>query len=214
MPEDEDYIPPDWMQKRAERIEEAGGLTKYELSKEAEETLKVLSKIKPKTWKVMGDTITTFVDFIDDGAFGGLRDIGEDFKTTLSLQVEAALSPLTNQIDQTLSDALAPIMPEIQAFTTEIADWFAIGIGTWEAVIKGQWDEVLQDITDKMPDWFKQLKNDFRDRLDEMFNNLRSGRIEGLSNLPGLPTGVGTGFDIAQSIVAAWTGFWSDLGWK
>ena len=211
---DEDYIPPDWMQKRAERIEEAGGLTTYLLSKEAEETLQALSKVKPKTWKVMGDTITTFADFIDDGAFGGLRDIGQDFKDTLSLQVQEALSPLKNEVEQALAEALAPIMPEIQAFTTGIADFFVLAIKSWEAIITGQWDEVLQDITNIMPDWFKQLKNDFRDRLDEMFNNLRSGSIEGLSNLPGLPTGVGTGFGIAESIVAAWTSFWRDLGWK
>ena len=183
-------------------------------SDEATETLTELAKVKPKTWKAMGETITLFADFIDEGTFGGLSDIGQDFKDTLSLQVEDALSPLTNQIDQALSEALSPIMPEIQAFTNEVASWFKIAIGSWEAIIKGDWDEVLQDITDIMPDWFKVMKNDFRDRLDEMFNNLRSGSIEGLSNLPALPTGVGTGFDIAAGIVAAWTGFWHDLGWK
>ena len=201
--ESKGFIPP-WM----ERVADQGGW------KEAEEALTVMSKIKPKSWKAIGETTQIFMDFLDSGVFGGLKDIGEDFKTTLSLQVEEALAPLTNQIDQALSDAFAPIMPEIQAFTTEIADWFAIAIGTWEAVIKGKWDDVLQDITDKMPDWFKKLKNDFRDRLDKMLDDLKSGSIETLSSLPGLPTGVGTGFDIAQSIVAAWTGFWRDLGWK
>ena len=65
-----------------------------------------------------------------------------------------------------------------------------------------------------MPDWFKTMKNDFRDRMDEMLANLSSGSIEGISNIPGLPTGVGTGFGIAESIVAAWTSFWRDLGWR
>ena len=97
---EEDYTPPDWMLQRAENIEGAGGLTAYRLSREAEETLKALSKVKPKTWKVMGDTIETITDFVDSGVVGGLRDIGQDFKDTLSLQVESVLAPLSNQIDQ------------------------------------------------------------------------------------------------------------------
>ena len=213
MPEEE-YTPPDWMLQRAEKIGEAGGLTAYNLNKEAEETLKALSKVKPKTWKVMGETIETITDFVDSGVVGGLKDIGQDFKNTLSLQVEEALAPLSNQIDQALSDALAPIMPEIQAFTSEIASFFSLAIGSWKAIITGEWDDVLQDITNIMPDWFKQLKNDFNQRWYEMWNDIKSGNIGAVGDLPGVPLGAGVGFDIAQGIVNAWTSFWSDLGWR
>jgi len=202
---------------RLEKVAEAGGFEERAKERELElqkEVLEKMSKIKPQAWKAMGETIVILKDFVDDGVIGGFKDIGQDLKDSLSLTVQEALSPLKNEVEQAFAEALEPIMPEIQAFTMEKASWFRIAIGTWEAVIKGQWDDVLQDISDKMPDWFKRLKNDFRDRLDEMFANLLSGSIEGLSNMPGLPTGVGTGFDIAQAIVAAWTGFWSDLGWQ
>ena len=153
-------------------------------------------------------------DFIESGVIGGFRDIGQDLKESLSLTVQEALSPLKNEVEQALAEALEPIMPEIVAFTNEIGSWFRIAIGSWEAVIKGEWDDVLADISKKMPDWFKQLKNDFRDRLDEIFSNLAGGSIEGLSNMPLLPTGVGTGLDIAQAITSAWVGFWQSVGWK
>ena len=183
-------------------------------NKETQKTIEDLSKIKPQAWKAMGNTIETLADFVEGGVFGGLKDIGQDFKDTLSLQVEEALSPLKNQIDQALSDAFAPIMPEIQAFTTEMADWFALSIGSWKALITGQWDDVLADITKKMPDWFKTMKNNFREWWDDLWSDIGRGDIGRTADIPGVPLGGSIGIDIGTAIVAAWTGFWSDLGWR
>ena len=225
---DEEYNIPDWMKERAGKIETAGGQTKYELSKEAQETLVIMSKMKPKTWKTIGETFVILGSLVEYGVFAGLKDIGQDFKETLLLQAKEALAPLSNEIDQALAEALAPIMPEIQDFLSEMGSVIGKGIGGWKAIFTGNFDVWLKEQTIKfqlgMAGWTDELKafhleiqkirQAFEDRLKETFNNLRRGSIEELSNLPGLPTGVGTGFDIGQGIVNAWTGFWRDLGWK
>jgi len=200
-PNNKGFIPP-WMEKIAEQ----GGW------KEAEKAMSAMAKIKPKAWKAIGETVGMLGEFIDKGV--GFKDIGQDLQDSLSLTVAEALAPLTNQVDQAISEALAPIMPEITVFTNEIADWFSIAIGSWKSLITGEWDAVLDDISSKMPDWFKQLKNDLNEWWYDLWSGLFSGDATSLiDSVPLLPTGVGTGIDIGQAIVTAWTSFWAGLGW-
>lgn len=192
------------------RVEKAGGIEAYKLE-QAKKFVEAAAKIKPKQWKAMTETIGVLGKFLDSGVSGALSDIGQDFKDTLSLQLEAALAPLSNQIDQALSEALAPIMPEIVIFTNEIAEWFSISIGSWKAIITGEWDDVLQDITNIMPDWFKQWKNsinqyfyEFGQDWEEFWREFTKGADE-----------LGQGWEgFWKDIGRGWSGFWRDLGWQ
>ena len=186
-----------------DRVDKAGGIEAYKIE-QAKKFMEVAVKIKPKQWIAMTETIGVLGDFLDSGVSGAISDIGQDFQTTLSLQVEAALAPLQNQINQALSEALAPIMPEIVIFTNEIAEWFSISIGSWKAIITGDWEAVLQDITNKMPDWFKQWKNEINQALYDFGKAWGEGAEE-----------LGKGWEgFWKDIGRGWSGFWRDLGWQ
>ena len=186
-----------------DRVDKAGGIEAYKLE-QAKKFVEEASKIKPKQWKAMTETIGAFADFIDSGVSGGISDITQDLKDTLSLTIEDALSPLANEVEQALAEALAPIMPEIQAFTSEMGQWFAISIGSWKSIITGDWDAVLQDISDKMPDWFKQFKNDFNKFLYESSQERISDFEQWRQDMDAF----------FGNVVAGWSGFWRDLGWQ
>ena len=199
MPDDYTPTPGSFMA----RVDKAGGIEAYKLE-QAKKFVEAAAKIKPKQWIAMTETIGVLGDFLDSGVSGAISDIGQDFQTTLSLQVEAALAPLQNQINQALSEALAPIMPEIVIFTNEIAEWFSIAIGSWKAIITGEWEEVFADISKKMPDWFKEWKNE----VNQMFYDFGKAWSEGWEEL-------GKGWEgFWKDIGAGWSGFWRDLGWQ
>ena len=187
-PNDKGFIPP-WMEKIAIQ----GGW------KEAEKTISTLAKIKPQAWKAMGETIGILEDFLEGGVIGGLADIGQDLKETVSLKVQEALSPIKNEVEQALAEALAPIMPAIQAIATEVATLFGRGMGAIEAIVTGKWDE-----------WLKQETINFQKILDEtLTGNLAEMRLNMQKFLKMTEEG-----DFFRALAKGWEGFWSDLGWK
>ena len=179
-------------------------MSEAEKLKEAKKFMEIASKIKLQEWKAMTGTLGSLKDIVDSGGMEGMFDrLAENW----SLQVEDALSPLTNEISQAVSDALAPIMPEIQATLNEATDWIKIGVGSWKAVFTNEWDEVFEDINAKMPDWMKDFKNMFREWLYDLqqgvgaeFEEATSGRLTDIETW---------GNDVNQW----WYELWISLGW-
>ena len=187
-PNREGFIPP-WMEKIAIQ----GGW------KEAEKTISTLAKIKPQAWKAMGETIETITDFIEGGAVGGLKDIGQDLQETITLQIEDFLSPLKNEVEQALADALAPIMPAINDLVKEVATLFSRGMGAIEAALTGKWEE-----------WLRKETISYQKILDE---TLTGDLAEMRLNMQKFLKMAGEG-DFFRALAMGWEGFWSDLGWK
>lgn len=195
MAEGKGHIPP-WMEKIAAQ----GGW------KEAEKTMTAMAKIKPQAWKAMGETIEMIKDFTEGGVLGGLSDIKQDLEDTLSLTIQEALAPLSNQIDQALAEGLAPIMPEIQAWATGIGEFFTISIKSWEAILTGNWDEFIKFMEANVSEGLKQFRDD-----------LWSGKVaEDLAKgMQGFMTDINRGAEgFLADIGRGWSGFWRDLGWK
>lgn len=164
---------------------------------EANKTLTELSKIKKDQWKSMGETLGVLKDFMDTGGISFFDRIEE----TWSLQVQNALSPLLNEINELVATALKPIMPLIMATLNEATDWIKVAVGSWEAVFTGEWDEVLKDIEAKMPDWFKEWKNLFQDTLWKFLEKILKPFWEAT-------------LAPATQATASWLAdFWHSLGW-
>lgn len=165
----------------------------------SEKALSIIAKIKAKQWKEMGRTVTQIKDFTEAG---GMGDFVGDLKDTLSLQVQDALAPLKNEVNEAIMEALTPIMPEIVIFMTGVTDQFVLAIKSWEAILTGNWDAFFAWMSRTASDDMKHLKNDIRQFFDDMFSG-KMGR-ELSKGWEGFWTDIGAG----------WSGFWRDLGWK
>ena len=167
-------------------------------------TLKLLAKIKAKEWKAMGETVEQMRDFT-----GGMDSLAANLKETLSLQVENALAPLMNEVDAAVMEALAPIMPLISEFLTEVGEMFSLGLGAITALIEGDWDEFIKKETIDFQKDMENLEGPLRDahtmiqKFQYMWTHDRGLEAIGLG-FAGFRRDVGLG----------WAGFWRDLGWE
>ena len=194
--------------------------------KEAEKTMTAMAKIKPASWKEMGETIDTLKDFVEGGAVGGLQTIGADFQKTISLKVEEMLSPLLNEVTTAVDTALAPIMPLIQETMTGLAEQFSLGMGAIQALLSGNFDVWLVDQTVKfqkgIDSWSDEWKKfhlevqKIRTAWDKVLGGIAkdweafwSDPLGGLGDVIGIDPGVQSLF---EDIGAGWSGFWSDVG--
>ena len=194
-----------------EKVAEAGGWDERQAER-AMEFMEKASKIKEKEWKAMTGTLGALQEIV---ATGGLEGMFDRLQETWSLQVENALSPLTNQINQAVSEALQPILPEIAIVLNEMANLISVSVGSWKAIFTGEWDEVFDDISAMMPQWMLDFKNEFIQRLYDIFRGVNfSGLISDLTfTTPGVSPGLGLGMDIGQAIAGWWYDLWTSLGW-
>ena len=167
----------------------------------SEKTLAILGKIKAKQWKAMGKTVEQMREFAEEGGMGAF--VG-DLKDTLSLQVQDALAPLKNEVNEALMEALAPIMPTIVQFLTDGTDFLVIGIKSWEAILTGKWDEFIKwmeaNTSAELKKWRRDVQNWWADMMkgwEGFWDDLEKGTH-------GFFADIGKG----------WSGFWRDLGWK
>ena len=166
----------------------------------SDKTLALLGKIKSKQWKAMGETVIGMRELVDAGGTG---DFFSDLADSWSLEVEKALSPLKNEINDLINEALKPIMPLIKATLNEATEWIAISVGSWEAIITGEWDRVFQLISDKMPVAFKLWKND----INQFFYDMDKNIMNWLDDLAKKVTQWG------KDVGKAWSSFWKSMGW-
>ena len=185
-----------------ERVADAGGW------EQAAKFMEQASKIKEKEWKAMTATVGVFKDLMREG---GVEGMFERLADTWELQVQNALSPLTNEVTQLVAEALKPIMPMITAVLNEATTWITIAVGSWEAVFTGEWDEVFKDIEAKMPEWMKDFKNSLNQWWYETYNEWKRDRDAQIA------AGTAIGQDIrtwGNEVNQWWYDLWGSLGWR
>ena len=100
--------------------------------KETQKSIEALSKIDKDEWIAMSNTVTTLNNFI---SLGGVSTLVSSIKETIRLQIESLLSPLTNEINQAITDILTPFIndilnPMINDLTTFLSEnTFGAGLG-------------------------------------------------------------------------------------
>ena len=134
--------------------------------KETQKSIEALSKIEKDEWKFMAATATTLNNFV---SLGGIEELFSTLKNsineTIKLQIDALLSPLQNELDQGISDLLAPIMPFLTDAINDLSDVINIGFGAIDALLKGDLDQFLIDLKlerqDEVDAFQKAISEDF-----------------------------------------------------
>jgi len=172
----------------------------------SEKALTIIAKIKAKQWKAMGKTVEQMKEFADSG---GLEGFVGDLQETLSLQVQDALAPLKNEVNEAVMNALAPIMPQIVEFLAGVTDFLVVGIGGLEALLTGNWDTWI----DKQIRKFQKDLESLNPLLREAHDNIQKWRYMWEHGRGGEAIAAGwEGF--WTDVGAGWEGFWRDVGWR
>ena len=167
-----------------EKVAEAGGWDARQAER-ATEFMKEASKIKEREWKAMTGTVGALQEF---AAVGGLEGMFDRLSETWSLQVENALSPLTNEVTQLVAEALAPFMPMITETMNQITNYLTLGMGAIEAALTGNWDSWIEEQTIKfqkgMEGWdddWKAFHTNVQKLLDDLEKNRASFQLDATS---------------------------------
>ena len=116
-------------------------------SGKAQEAIKDLSKIDKNQW--IG--IATHMDFLgslvgitgtDFDVLSGIRDTLKDVITT---EINAALTPLKNEIIGVINTLLEPFMPYITEAVNELSSYMGTSINFWEALLTGKLDDFARE---------------------------------------------------------------------
>lgn len=100
-----------------------GNLMKIFSKKEATQALTEMAKTKPSMWIDIRDSIIGLNDFV---SAGGIDKIIDSFKETVDLQIEAALSPLTNEVNQLITDWMTEnITPILNQIALDLSQYIA-----------------------------------------------------------------------------------------
>ncbi len=100
--------------------------------KEVQKSIEALSKIEKDEWTAMATTATMLNNFV---ALGGASTLITSIKETIRLQIDSLLSPLTNEINQAITDIITPFVndiltPLINDITTFLSEnTFGAGVG-------------------------------------------------------------------------------------
>ena len=78
--------------------------------KETQKSIEALSKIDRDEWTAMATTATMLNSFV---SLGGASTLISSVKETIKLQIDSILSPLTNEINQHITDILTPFISDI-----------------------------------------------------------------------------------------------------
>lgn len=78
--------------------------------KEVQKSIEVLSKIDKDEWTSMATTATMLNNFV---SLGGVSTLTTSIKETIRLQIDSLLSPLTNEINQAITDIITPFINDL-----------------------------------------------------------------------------------------------------
>ena len=78
--------------------------------KEVQKSIDALSKIERDEWTAMAATATMLNSFVE---LGGASTLISSIENTIKLQIESILSPLMNEINQTITDLITPFINDI-----------------------------------------------------------------------------------------------------
>jgi len=159
----------------------------------SDKTLALLGKIKSKQWKAMGETVIGLKELVEMGGVGILGHLEE----SLTLEMGKLFSPLQNEINDALTEALSPIMPYITTVMNELTVWFKLAVESWKAIFTGQWDDVLKDITKLIT------------------SNMDDTQIQTLNKITGFLYDIRVSWERGwKKLGKKWEDFWRSLGWK
>lgn len=163
------------------------------MSEEADKTAGILAKIKAKQWKEMGKTVTQMKDFAEANVIESFLD---GLKETWRLQVDNALSPLTNEVTTMITEALEPIMPMITDTINELTVLLTRGMGALTALLTGKWDSWIKEETVRFQ---KDVIENLEGPLREAHNMIQKFRFM-----------VEKG-QLGEALALGWEGFWRDV---
>ncbi|KKL54654.1 hypothetical protein LCGC14_2263240 [marine sediment metagenome] len=96
-----------------------GNLLKIFGSKQATDALKEMAKVKAGTWTDIKDTVSDLKVLSTGGGTGAIID---SFRDTIDLSLQAAFAPLTNEVNQLMTDWMtANITPILNDIATELS---------------------------------------------------------------------------------------------
>jgi hypothetical protein len=82
--------------------------------KETQKSIEALAKIEPKDWSAMATVSNTLKEFLELGGTSVMFEtMASSITDTLQLQIESILSPITNEINQAMTDILTPFINDI-----------------------------------------------------------------------------------------------------
>lgn len=118
-------------------------LLKIFKKKEATDALTVLAKIKSETWVDIRNSVGDLKEF---ATMGGTAKIVQTLKDTIQLQLDQAMSPITNQLNSIVTEVLGPIYKGLQAIASELATFVAQGPtgAFWGSMVGSIWGELGQ----------------------------------------------------------------------
>lgn len=106
MPKDVDIQPGQAFHLPAAQEKNVNTLLKIFSKKEATAALTEMAKVDKSTWENIQSTVS---DLRDISALGGVSNIVQSFRETIELQIQRITTPLTNEVNQLIIAALAPI---------------------------------------------------------------------------------------------------------
>ena len=95
------------------RVDKAGGIEAYKLE-QAKEFMKEASKIKPNQWKGINEVLTNIKGFIDVDANTLFGDVKNSIVESITLKTSELLSPLKNELNESINTLLEPFLPFIE----------------------------------------------------------------------------------------------------
>ena len=121
-----------------EKVADAGGWDARAME-QAKEFMKDVSKIKPNQWKGINENLKIVKDLVDVNMEGFATQMIDNITTNVKLEVEAALAPITNEINTAIANILEPFLQEfIMPIITDIGTFFAENaVGTGVGGIAG-----------------------------------------------------------------------------
>ena len=171
-----------------------GNLLKIFGNKQATDALKEMAKVKASTWTDIKDTVSD-LKVLSTG--GGTGAIITSFKDTIDLSLEAAISPLSNEVNQLITDwmidnitpKLTDIVNDLAAFISEnrvggtaggiagqILAFFLPGGRIWEivgALVGASIQDFFENPKEPGDLWFSGLHNFIKEFEANMLENTR-----------------------------------------
>lgn len=122
MPREPEIMPGQTFHLPAAQQKNFENLLKIFSKKEATKALTEMAKVDKSTWQDIQSTVS---DLKQISALGGISTILSSFGKTVELQIQDFLSPLTNEINQLMTDALLPIKGLINDIINDLSQFIA-----------------------------------------------------------------------------------------
>lgn len=122
MPKDVDIRPGQTFHLPAAQEKNVESLLKVLSKKEATEALSEIGKLNNSGWNDIKESVIGLNEFMISG---GVSSMGQQIKDVIELQIEAILTPITNEINQIIVDAFNPILEKLSPLINDLSQFIA-----------------------------------------------------------------------------------------